>query len=332
MKKIVTIGGGTGVSSVLAGLRKYDCDISAIVSMADNGGSNKIIREEFGLLPLSDIRQCIVALSGGENSSFQDLMRKLFRYRFEKGGGIRGMTFGNLFMTALSDILGDQMEAIRKTQKILKVKGKVIPVTSSNSTLVAVYENGLEVRGEHQIDEPKHDGTLRIEKIYLDPPSFANPEAVAAVESADLIVIGPGDLYTSLMVNLVVDGIAESVSSARARIVYIVNLMTSFGETYGFRASDHIRVVENYIKGRPLDYVLINSSSLPKDIVKEYEKENEFPVEDDLKDSSSYKVIRADLLDARRVVKSKADVLKRSLIRHDGDKVAKIINKIMYEC
>lgn len=330
MKKIITIGGGTGTFNLLLGLKKYGFDISAIVSMADSGGSNKVIRDEFGILPTSDVRQCLVALADEGGGDSQNLMRKLFMYRFSEGKGIKGMTFGNLFMAALTDILGNQMEAIRKTGNILKIKGRVIPVTKSDSSLIAEYENGLKVVGEHNIDEPKHNGKLKIKKIYLDPVSAANPEAISAIKNADFIIIGPGDLYTSLMVNFAVDGVARAVKNTKAKIVYIMNIMTSFGETYGLSASSHIEIVEKYILERKLDYILLNSKKLPDDIIKKYEKANDYPVKDDL-DKSDKRVIRADFLSGEKPKKDKADVLQRSLIRHSGEKIARAIDKINLE-
>jgi uncharacterized cofD-like protein len=330
MKKIVTIGGGTGTFNLLLGLKKYDFDISAIVSMADSGGSNKVIRDEFGILPTSDVRQCLVALADEGNNNSQSLMRKLFMYRFCEGRGIKGMTFGNLFMAALTDILGNQMEAIKKTGNILKIKGKVIPVTSSDSNLVAEYENGLTIKGEHNIDEPSHDGKLKIKKIYLDPPSIATSEAINAIKNADFIIIGPGDLYTSLMVNFTVDKVAEAIKKAKAKIIYISNIMTSFGETYGLSASDHIEIIEKYMRNRKLDYIFLNSKKLPDGIIKKYEKENNYPVKDDLSKNDK-RVIRADFLSDKKPKKDRADILQRSLIRHSGEKIARAIEKINAE-
>lgn len=240
------------------------------------------------------------------------------------------MTFGNLFMAALADILGNQMEAIRKTGNILKIKGRVIPVTNSDSNLVAEYENGLKVVGEHNIDEPKHSGKIKIKKIYLDPPSVANFEAISAIENADFIIIGPGDLYTSLMVNLAVGGVAKAIKNTKAKIVYVMNIMTSFGETYGLSALDHIEIVEKYMQGRKLDYILLNSKKLPDDIIKKYEKANDYPVKDDLSKGDK-RIIRADFLSNENIKKDKADVLQRSLIRHSGEKIARAIEKINSE-
>lgn len=322
-RKIVCLGGGTGTSVVLFGLKKYPVDLSAIVSMADDGGSNKVIRDEFGLLPTSDIRQCFVALAENESASEQSL-RKLFTYRFHKGHGFGGMTFGNLFMVALTDIFGSQIEAIKKTSEILKIKGKILPITLTDSKLVAVYENGERVVGEHLIDEPKHDGKLKITKLFLEPPSEAYPEAVKAILNSDVVVIGPGDLYTSLIPGLVVKGISTALMETHAKVVYVLNLMTKYGQTSGFTAKNHIEVLEEYLGTGCLDYVLINSGSVPQEALKKYEEAKEFLVEDDLKDDY-FKIIRSDVLSRKEIKEIPGDSLKRSFIRHDSDKVAKVI-------
>lgn len=322
-KNIVVIGGGTGSFTVLSGLKKYPVNLSVIVSMADRGGSNRVIRDEFGLLPTSDLRQCFVALTEDRNDSEQSL-RKLFTYRFPKGRGLKGMTFGNLFMVALAEIFGSQIEAIKKTSQILKIKGRVLPVTLTDSNLVAIYENDKKVIGEDLIDEPKHDGKLKIKKIYLKPKAKAYPEAIQAILEADLIVIGPGDLYTSLIVNLLTKGMVEALRKTRAKIVYVLNLMTRYGQTYGFTAKEHVQALEKYLGKNCLNFVLVNSKPLPQIALKEYKKEHEFPVIDNLKDNY-FKVIRSDFLSKKETKKVAGDVLKRSLIRHHPDKLAKAI-------
>src|SRR5579872_2683225 len=187
-QNIVCIGGGTGTFVTLSGLKTYPYNLSAIVTMSDSGGSNKRIRDEFGLLPTSDIRQCLIALS--QEKGRTGLLRQLFMYRFEKGNGISGMTFGNLFMAALSDILGSQEEAIHQTGKVLRIGGSVIPVSYTDTNLFAKYENGHVVSEEHLIDEPEHDGKLKIIELYLKPKAIANPQALEAIKQADLIVLG----------------------------------------------------------------------------------------------------------------------------------------------
>ena len=321
-KNIVCIGGGTGTFVALKGLKHSPHHLSAIVAMSDSGGSNKRIRDEFGLLPTSDLRQCLVALS--DENGGAGILRKLFMYRFEKGQGISGMTFGNLFMAALSDILGSQAEAIRATGKVLRIQGTVIPVSFTNTNLVAEYENGQTVSGEHLIDEPTHDGTVKISRVYLDPNAKANPEALEAIAVADLIVLGPGDLYTSVVPNLLVSGIPQAIAASRARKVYVVNLMTKFGQTYGFTAKDHLQTIQKYV-GNSIDAVIVNTAPLHTSALAAYAKFHEFPVVDDLDGIPSLGILRADVASRQVAAKSKSDVLVRSLIRHNSQKLATIL-------
>jgi len=326
-KKVVVIGGGTGSFVVLKGLKKYPIDLTAVVSMSDSGGSNKRIRDEFGQLPTSDIRSCLVALSDEEGEI--GLLRKLFMYRFEKGQGISGMTFGNLFIAALSDILGSQKDAISQTGKILRINGKVIPVTFTNTHLFAKYENGLVANEEHFIDEPKHDGTLKIKKLYLEPEGEANADAVRAISEADYILIGPGDLFTSILPNILVKGIAEAIKNSSAKKIYTMNLMTKYGQTYNFSAQDHVSALEQYLGGSKISHVLINSSPFPAEILKLYEALHEFPVKDDLPGDGDLRVIRHNLISTEKTEKSSSDIVKRSLIRHNPEKLAEQIMKII---
>ncbi|HSD98531.1 MAG TPA: gluconeogenesis factor YvcK family protein [Patescibacteria group bacterium] len=323
---VVCIGGGTGTFVALNGLKNYPLNLSAIVTMSDSGGSNKRIRDEFGLLPTSDIRQCLIALSAEKGKS--GILRQLFMYRFEKGEGIKGMTFGNLFMAALSDILGSQEAAIHATSKVLRINGTVIPVTFTNTNLFATYENGKTVTEEHFIDEPTHDGKLRITNIYLKPKAKPNQQALDAIAAADLIVLGPGDLYTSLLPNLLVEGVAKAIEKSKAKKVYVMNLMTKYGQTYGYKASDHIAVLESFI-GKTLDGVLVNTKTYTKAMLKKYEHMKEYPVIDDLAEKAYYRIIRAPLIGSQKIVKSRADSLVRSLVRHDSDKLAEKIVSLL---
>lgn len=318
-KKIVCIGGGTGTFVVLRGLKTYPLELSAIVTMSDSGGSNQRIRDEFGLLPTSDIRQCLVALS--DENGGAGLLRKLFMYRFAKGKGISGMTFGNLFMAALTDILGSQKEAIRQTGKVLRIRGTVIPVTFTPTNLRATYEDGTVVKEEHFIDEPVHDGTLKITSVSLQPKANANPDAIRAITEADMLVFGPGDLYTSLIPNLLVSGISQAIKRSKAKKVYIVNLMTKYGQTYNFSARDHVRILEQFIGSKTLDYVFYNNRRLPQSALDLYARSHEFPVKDDLK-NTQYRVIRGDLASQTLIARASTDALIRSLIRHDSNKLA----------
>lgn len=322
-KNIVVIGGGTGTYTVLSGLKKYPVNLTAIVSMADDGGSNRVIRDEFGLLPTSDIRQCLVALAE-ENGESEKIMRSLFLHRFSRGKGIKGMTFGNLFMAALSDILGSQSEAIKSTSKILKIRGSVIPVTLDNVRLVAEYENGETVVGEHLVDEPKHDGTIRITRAFLRPRARANPEAIKAILNAHMVILGPGDLYTSLVANLLVQGISQALCKTRAKVVYILNLMTRYGQTYGFSARDHVVVLAQYLGRARIDGIVVNSEPLPKNVLKKYKNEKSAPVVDDFQDTHT-QIMRFPLVQEKEYKKMGGDILQRSFIRHDSDKLAKVL-------
>jgi uncharacterized cofD-like protein len=325
-QKIVCIGGGTGTFVVLRGLKYFPYHLSAIVTMSDSGGSNKRLRDEFGLLPTSDIRQCLVALS--EENGGIGLLRKLFMYRFEKGEGLSGMTFGNLFMAALTDILGSQEEAIRQTGKVLRVHGTVIPVSFTAADLYATYEDGHQVKEEHLIDEPPHDGRLKIVDIRLKPKAKANPEALKAIKEASLIVLGPGDLYTSLIPNLLVEDIAFTIKNSQAKVVYVMNLMTKFGQTYNFKASDHLEVLEKFLD-RSIDFVLLNTSHLSKSALEAYAKISEVPVIDDLLKKAYYQVVRTDVASRAIFKKSQSDHLVRSLIRHDSHRLAATLVNIL---
>lgn len=327
-KKLVVIGGGTGTYSVLSGLKKYPVEVSVIVSMMDDGGSNRVIRDEFGLLPTSDIRQCIVALS---EERPKDILRKLFTYRYNAGTGITGMTFGNLFMAALTDIYGSQKRAIKKTCEFLDVKGKIIPVTFDDSHLVARYENGKQVLGEHAIDEPSEEiAKYKIVEVEVFPKASPNPEALRVIRQADFIILGPGDLYTSILPNLLVERIAEAVVRSKAKKVYVVNLMTKYGQTSGYTTKDHLYELEKYLGKDTINYCIVNKNdSIPGEILKRYEQEEAYPVVDDLEDNKKLKVVRGNLISKQIYNKPKSDLLKRSLIRHDPEKLAKAIVELI---
>jgi len=231
-------------------------------------------------------------------------------------------------MAALSDIVGSQKEAIRQTGKVLRIKGRVIPVSFTSTNLFARYEDGHVLSEEHLIDEPPHDGRMKIVEVYLQPKAVANPEATAEILNADIVVIGPGDLYTSLIPNLLVSGICEALKKTHAMLIFVVNLMTKYGQTYNFTASDHIYVLEKFI-GNALDYVLINSGTLAESALHAYRKLHEKPVADDLTSGSYYKIIRKKFASQNILPKSKSDKLVRSLIRHDSDKLANAVLEIL---
>ncbi len=312
---------------VLSGLRDYPVDLTAIISMVDSGGSNRILRDEFGILPTSDIRQCLVALA--DENGDRKILRELFTYRFHQGTGIAGMTFGNLFMAALADIYHSQERAIEETCKMLHIKGAILPITLDDVQLVARYENGHQVVGEHYIDEPHHDGKLQIVELECIPEAKAYPKAVKVIREADLVVIGPGDLYTSIVCNLVVKGIVQALKKTKGKVVFVMNLMARYGQSYRFTASDHVAILEKYLGKDVLDYVLVNKTKLPRAILRRYKEEKAFPVKDDLGNPKDYKIVRRDLLSSEIAKRVKGDKLRRSVVRHDPKKLATAIIKTL---
>lgn len=327
-KKIVVIGGGTGTYSVLSGIKNFTSNITAIVSMADSGGSAKKERDEWGLLPSSDIRKSLLALA--DVSTYDSLLlRELFQYRFSQGEGFVGMTFGNLFLVTLAKILGSQSKAIVKASEFLRIKGRVLPVTLDKIDLIAIYEDGSKVVGEHFIDRPKHNGKLQIVELATDPSASLNPEVKKVILASDLIIIGPGGFYTTILANLVIKGMKEAICQSKAKKIYIQNLMTEIGQTYKFTATKFIEVLDKYLPAKVLDYVLINDEPIPSKILRRYKKVNAEPIINDFSKNTSFKVISADLLSKKTVIKERGDLIKRSLVRHDPDKISKLCVKIL---
>lgn len=314
-KRIVVIGGGTGTYNVLSALKNRPVFLSAIVSMADDGGSTGVLREEFGILPTGDARRALVALSRHPD----ELLAKLFNYRF-KEGGLDGHNFGNLIITALERICGGFEKALQEASRLLAVeKGEVIPVTLSNIKLMAELEDGSVIQGETNIDIPKHDGELAIKKIWLEPEAKANSRALKAIRQAELIIIGPGDLYTSVIPNLLVRGISEAIAQSKAKKVFVCNLMTKYGETHGFVAGDFVSALENYLGEGVLDAVLLNNQKPPEDILKRYRKERAFFIDPFFVSPQGLKKIK--------VIKTNL-VRKGEFARHDHIKLADTILKL----
>lgn len=314
-KNIVCVGGGTGTFVVLSGLRKY-CAPSAIVSMADSGGSTGRLRDEFGILPPGDVRRCLAALSSKRKSR---ILRELFSYRFSKPGSLYGHNFGNLFLTALADIVGGEDRAIEEAGKLLGIKGQVFPVTLEDTQLLAEYESGKELLGEGSIDSVSDDTNGKIRKLSLIPRARIFEGAKGAFLSADLIILGPGDLFTSIIPNLLVEGVPKAICDSGAKLVYVVNLVTKKGQTNGLSAKGHLKTVEAYL-GRKFDSVIMNDAPIPEKVRKYYESEGEYPVEDDLEDE---RVIRGDFLSERLYEAKLSDAASRSLLRHDPEKLAR---------
>lgn len=318
MKHIVTIGGGTGTFVVLSGLKKVpDVELSAIVSVADDGGATGRLRDAYGFLPLGDARQALIALAENGESS---LIRELFGYRFQKGD-IAGHNFGNLFLTALTDMLGSDAAAIEAASAILRIRGHVIPVSAKPATLVAHLEDGTTIVGEHLIDAPTV-GRSPISALEAKEPVPVNGDACQAVTNASLVILGPGDLYASTLANFTVTGLAECVRESTGKLVYVVNLVTKGGQTQGFTARRYVDEVTRYVGRRP-DVVLVNTGAIPEEARRRYEAEGEYPVVDDLYDDPS--VVRGDFVSANIIEKTASDVSARSLIRHDSDKLAQAL-------
>ncbi len=315
-ERIVIIGGGTGNFTLLSGLKLYKpLDLTAIVSMMDDGGSTGKLRTEFGILPPGDVRRCLIALS--EESV---LMQQLFQYRFS--GSLNNHNFGNLIHLALSDLLGSEEQAIWEISRILKISGQVLPVTLNNVRLNAKLEDGTVVTGETNIDLPKHNPDLKIERLYLSPSAEANPRALNAIGDADFIVISPGDLFTSILPNFLVGDVANAVVHARAKRIYVCNLMTKHGETNGFTATDHVRTLHQYLGKRCMDIVIVNTRRPSPAQSLEYESENSFPV--------AYNVTSLLEEGVQQIVES--DVMSaKYLIRHDTNKIAWEIFKLIQE-
>src|SRR5438094_690661 len=260
--KIVAIGGGHGLSTLLRGLKEYTTNLTAIVTVADDGGSSGVLRRELGVLPPGDVRACIAALADAE-----PLVTSLFQYRFSDGSGLAGHSFGNLFIVAMSGVVGNFEDAIRQTSRVLAVRGQIIPSTLANVTLCAKTEDAQTIHGESLIGN--HNGSEprgRIKEVYLlphNPP--AHPEAVRAILEADLVILGPGSLYTSVLPNLLVEGIRRSIMASSAPKVYVCNVATQHGETDGFNVADHLDAIEQQFGKGVISYVLANSN-LPASI------------------------------------------------------------------
>ncbi len=312
-KKIVVMGGGTGTFTVLSGLKKYPLDLSAIVAMADDGGSSGILRDELGVLPPGDVRQCLVALSSSDK-----LMRDLISYRFANGH-FQGHSFGNILLSALEKVTGSFDQAVEKASDILRIHGKVIPATLDKVRLVAELKD-RKIIGEGKISESNLDG---LKKIYLSPRARVNKKAIEAIGNADAIVIGPGNFYSSLIPNMLVSGIPQAIKKSKAIKIYVCNLMTKDGQTSDFTVKVFAERIERYL-GCKLDYVIFNTKIPDSALLKKYSLEGEkITIVDEELDKKKF--IGADLVSRKLPRIPKQDMLKRTLIRHNPDKLAKII-------
>ncbi len=310
--KVVAIGGGTGLSVILRGLKKYTKALTAIVTVGDDGGGSGLLRQDLGMLPPGDIRSCILALADDEN-----VMQELFNYRFPQGR-MQGQSFGNLFLAAMSGISHDFFDAVRRTSDVLQIKGEVLPVTLAQMTLMARLENGLIIEGESAIPKAvlKHDSPIC--QLFLKPGHIqALCETVAAINQADLIILAPGSLYTSVIPNLLVDGVARALFDSRAKRFYVGNIMTQPGETCGFSQEDHIRAITSHLdeqEGRPFDYVLANNGRLPVSIEEKYLKCDAATVKLEDTPLAGYTYIHDDFV-----------TMENGYVRHDTDLLARRI-------
>lgn len=323
-KNIVVIGGGTGTFTVLSGLKKYPHNLTAIVSMADDGGSTGELRDQLGVLPPGDVRQCLVALSEGDL-----MLRKAFNHRYgPKDGPFDGHSFGNLFISLFEKFTGNFDEALEAIHQILKLKGRVVPVTLDNVQLKVELKNGTELEGEHQINTYKLLSKFGIKKLFLKPSATANPKALKAIIEADILVIGPGNLNCSIIPNFLVKGIPKAIQSSKAIKIYNCNLMTKYGHTDDFTVGDFVKTIEQYLGKGTIDYVTYSAVKPSAAYLKKYSREGEW-VKLDKKNTKDKRYIGADLVSSKLYEQDPADKLKRTLIRHNPDKLAEVIISLL---
>ena len=310
---MVALGGGTGLSSLLKGLKELPISLTAIVTVTDDGGSSGRLRKDLQILPPGDIRNCLVALSRSES-----LLSQLFQYRFVEGGDIEGHSFGNLFIAAMSGVIGDFSSAVREASTILAIKGKVVPVTNDNVQLKAEFDDKTIITGESAISE----AGKRIVAMGLVPDSpDANPEAISSVEDSNMIVLGPGSLYTSVIPNLLVPGVAEAINSSSAQVVYICNVMTQPGETDTYTAADHIKAILEKTALERIDTVIVNSRRAARPLMVKYEEKGQFWVPPTVKkiEDMGIRVLAADL------------ILESDMVRHNPTLLATVLVSLINE-
>ena len=307
--KVVAIGGGTGLSMLLKGIKKYTNNITAVVTVGDDGGSSGRLREELGILPPGDIRNCIAALADDEN-----LITELFQYRFKTGEGLEGHSFGNLFLTALCSITGNMVRAVKESSNVLNIRGVVLPATLDDMKLAAEFEDGTIVHGESNIPEAHK----KIKRLFTEPECCkVLPEVIEAIAHADLIILGPGSLFTSVIPNLLVSDIAEAIEQSHAKKIYVCNIMTQPGETDNYSVASHVNAILNHAKGKKIvDAVLVNDS-LPENISEGYAKSGSIPVRLDMENiaPTGIEVVSQKLIEEN----------KKGLVRHSSNRVARAV-------
>lgn len=311
--KIVVIGGGTGLSVLLHGLKAYTSNLTAIVAVSDDGGSSGRLRQQFNMLPPGDIRNCLVALADAE-----PLMRDLFQFRFKEGTELAGHNFGNLFITVMTELVGDFDKAIKESSKVLAISGQVIPSTLKGINLMAEHADGTKTYGETRISK----STSPINRIHLLPENcLPTDDALEAIANAEAIILGPGSLYTSVLPNLIVKNVSEAIASSSAIKIYICNVMTQSGETDNYSAFDHVQAIHDHAGSKIIDYCFVNTGYVPGEFLEKYKSENAIPVKADiqkLKDAG-IKVLAGDVICAQNHV------------RHDSEKIAENIIKLILQ-
>jgi uncharacterized cofD-like protein len=316
------IGGGTGIFPVTSALKHLDVAISTIVAVSDSGGSTGRIRDEFGFQPVGDLRQSLAALAENRDEAF---IRKLLLYRFEKGEGLKGHNLGNLILTALQDLTGSTTEALRQAGRMFHLEGAVIPATETTVDLKITYTDGSTQIGEHILDEkPTHPKTIA--KVELVPAATSNPLATATIAQADLIIVGPGDMYASLFAALLPQGMQTALKTSTAPIVYIANLMTRLTQTHNWSLNDHVTHIEQMI-GRACSTVVVNSQPIPDPITTAYTAEQEFPVVDDMVEDP--RILREPIIADATWQNTVSDSIQRSLLRHDSTKLQSVLRQLI---
>lgn len=323
-KKVVVIGGGTGSFTVLSGLKKYDnLDLTAVVSMADDGGSTGKLRDEYGVLPPGDVRQCLVALSEADN-----LMRELFNFRFS-GGSLTGHNLGNILISAVEKMTGNFNDALKVISLILNVRGLVLPVTLDKVRLVAELNNGKVIVGQNEIANNHLVSRFGVKKIYFDKKAKANPEALQAIKSADIIIVGPGSFYSSLIPNFLVDGISKALISAKGKKVFVCNLMNQYGQTDNYTVSDFVAGIEKFIKPNTFNYVIYNTAIPSAKLLSKYIDEGQPVMVGEKVKGATHKLVGINLLNEKIPKRVKGDTMIRTLIRHNSEELAKTIARLI---
>lgn len=315
--KIVAVGGGTGLSTMLRGLKQYTSNLTALVTVADDGGGSGVLREDLGMLPPGDIRNCILALADTE-----PIMQKLLQYRFQDGM-LKGQSFGNLFLAAMDGISENFEEAVQKMSDVLAVTGKVLPITLEDVRLCAETDNGETILGEHNIGHRTKSDRSRITRVFLNRQDVKPlGDTIEAIMDADIVVLGPGSLYTSIIPNLLVDGVCEALAKTKAIIVYVCNVMTQPCETEGYTLSDHIKAIEKHSRKGLIDYCVVNTASIPDNMLQKYKEDRAelVKVDTEVVEKMGIEIVAGDF-----------KAINNNYVRHDSNKLARQIIELVSE-